>query len=308
MTTLDPELGRVGVWGQLATLPAGELRPFAARAAALGYGTLWVGDGTARDPFAQLSAIAEAASGMTRGTSVVNIFGRDAMAARMGAMTLHELTGGRFVLGLGVSHVHLVQELRGHVYEKPLTRMREYLAAYAGSPYRGPVLPGPDGAPSEPPVLIAALRPRLLELAATATAGTLPYLVSVARLGWMRGVLDDARPADAPRAIVAPAVPCVVEADADAARATARTWLAGYARSINYQRSFAEQGYDAADWEPPISDRLVDEIVAWGDADRVRARIAEYHAAGADHVAVIPLRPDGRTEHLSALEALAPGR
>jgi probable F420-dependent oxidoreductase len=306
--TRFPELGSVGVWGQLATLPAARLRPFAARVAALGYGTLWVGDGTARDPFAQLGAIAEAASGMTLGTSIVNIFGRDAMAARMGAMTLHELTGGRFVLGLGVSHVHLVQQLRGHAYERPLARMREYLEAYAALPYRGPLLSGLDGEPSEPPVLIAALRPRMLALAATATAGTLPYLVNVGRVRWMRRVLDEARPAGATRAILAPAVPCILEADADAARATARAWIAGYTRSVNYQRSLVEQGFSQADWEPACSDRLIDDIVAWGDEARIRSRIAEFHAAGADHVAIIPLRADGATEHLPVLEALAPGR
>ena len=142
------------------------LRPFVARLAALGYGSLWVGEATMRDPFAQLAAVAEVSAPMTLGTSIVNIFGRDAMAARMGAMTLHELTGGRFVLGLGVSHVHLVEKLRGHPYERPLSTMRAYLEAYAALPYRGPTLSGPDGTPTEPPVLIAALRRRMLELAA----------------------------------------------------------------------------------------------------------------------------------------------
>ena len=97
MSDARPSLGRVGVWGHLATLPADALRPFVARVAALGYGTLWVGEATMRDPFAQLAAVSEASAPMMLGTSIVNIFGRDAMAARMGAMTLHELTGGRFV-------------------------------------------------------------------------------------------------------------------------------------------------------------------------------------------------------------------
>ena len=113
--------------------------------------------------FAQLAAVSEASAPMMLGTSIVNIFGRDAMAARMGAMTLHELTGGRFVLGLGVSHVHLVEKLRGHPYERPLSRMRAYLEAYRSLPYRGPTLGGPDATPTEPPVMIAALRRRMLE-------------------------------------------------------------------------------------------------------------------------------------------------
>jgi probable F420-dependent oxidoreductase len=306
MTDLRSLLGPLGIWGHVTALPAADLRPFVTRAAELGYGALWVGEGSARDPFALLAAVAEASGQMALGTSIVNIFGRDAMSTKMGAETLHELTGGRFALGLGVSHVHLVEKLRGHVYEKPLTRMREYLEAYDRMPYRGPTIAGPDGEPTPPPLLIAALRPKMLALAASATDGTLPYLVSVARVAWMRGVLDDNTPADRPRSVLAPAVAVILETDAAKARAIARTWMAPYCRAINYQNSLTDQGYDASDWEPPYSDRLIDAIVAWGDADRLAERIAEFHAAGADHVAVIPLAAEGSGEHLAVLEALAP--
>lgn len=307
MTDLRSRLGPLGVWGHLPALPAPQLRPFVARAAELGYGALWVGEGAAREPFALLAAVAEASGGMTLGTSIVNIFGRDAMATRMAAMTLHELTGGRFALGLGVSHEHLVQKLRGHAYEKPLTRMREYLEEYDQLPYYGPVISGPDGEPTVPPVLIAALRSKMLTLAASATDGTLPYLVSAARIAWMRQILDDSTPADRPRSVLAPAMAAILETDPEKARGEARAWIAPYCRAVNYQRSLAEQGFDASDWEPPYSDRLIDDIVAWGDADRVAERIAEYHAAGADHVAVIPLAVEGSGEHIAVLEALAPG-
>ena len=137
-------LGPLGIWGHLATLAADDLRPFARRVAELRYTALWVAEATGREPYALLGAIAESSGSMTLGTSIVNIFGRDAMAAKMGAMTLHELTGGRFVLGLGVSHVHLVEKLRGHPYERPLSHMREYLDAYRQLPYRGPTMDGED--------------------------------------------------------------------------------------------------------------------------------------------------------------------
>ena len=306
MSDIRTLIGPLGVWGQLSSLPAAELRPFVARTAELGYGALWVGDGAARDPFAQLAAVAESAGPMALGTSIVNIFGRDAMASRMGAMTLHELTGGRFALGLGVSHVHLVQKLRGHAYEKPYTRMREYLQAYRELPYRGPVIAGPDGTPTEPPLLIAALGPRLLELAATETDGTLPFFVTAERIAWMREQLDAAAPADRPRPVIATALAAVVEVDPGLARAAARAWMAPYCRAENYQRSLAAQGFGPDDWESPYSDRLVDAVVAWGAPEQVRARVAEYHAAGADHVALLPTGPDGAGEHLATLEALAP--
>ena len=305
MTDTRTLLGPLGIWGLVSSLPAAEARAAAARAAQLGYGTLWVGEGAGRDPFAQLAAVADVSGAMTLGTSIVNIFGRDAMASRMGAMTLHELTAGRFALGLGVSHGHLVQKLRGHAYDKPLTRMREYLEAYRRLPYRGPVLQGPDGAPTAPPLLIAALGPRMLELAATATDGTLPFFVGSERIAWMRAVLDAAAPADRARPVIATALAVAVGKEA-AARAAARAWMRPYARAENYQRSLAAQGFGAEDWEPPYSDRLVDALVAWGSPDRVRGRIAEFHAAGADHVAILPLAADGADVSMDVVEALAP--
>ncbi|CAN5599740.1 LLM class F420-dependent oxidoreductase [soil metagenome] len=306
MNDIRALLGGVGIWGHLASMPAPRLRPFVGRAAELRYGTLWVGEATARDPFAQLGALAEASDGMTLGTSIVNIFGRDAMAAKMGAMTLHELTGGRFILGLGVSHVHLVEKLRGHAYERPLTHMREYLEAYRRLPYRGPTLSGDDGQPTESPVLLAALRRRMLELAATAADGALPFLVSTPRVAWMREVLDAAAPADYPRPVLAVTLPVVIESDPGRARLAGRAWIEPYCRAVNYQASLSEQGFSAADWAAPYSDRLIDAIVAWGDTQAVRARIDAMHDAGADHVAVIPLAEDGSAEHLPTLEALAP--
>lgn len=304
MTDLRTLIGPLGIWGFVSSLPAAELRPTVARIADLGYGSLWVGEGAGRDPFAQLAAVADVAGSMALGTSIVNIFGRDPMASHMGAMSLQELTGGRFALGLGVSHRHLVQKLRGHAYEHPLRHMREYLEAYGGLPYRGPVIEGPDGSPSEPPVLIAALGPRMLELAATATDGTLPFFVGAERIAWMRGVLDGAAAADRPRPVIATALAAVV-GEAGAARAAARAWMQPYARAENYQRSLAAQGFGPEDWEPPYSDRLVDAVVAWGSVEAVGQRIAEFRAAGADHVAILPLGTD-EADEMATVEALAP--
>ena len=128
MSDLRAGIGPLGAWGHLDSLAAAPLRAYVARTAELGYGALWVPETVGREPFTLLGAVADAAGDMWLGTSIVSIFGRDAMAAKLGGQTLHELTGGRFVLGLGVSHAHLVEKLRGHVYEKPLGHMRSYLA------------------------------------------------------------------------------------------------------------------------------------------------------------------------------------
>ena len=296
---MSVELGRLGAWGHLDSLPIDAARAYARRVDELGYGTLWVPETVGREPFTLLGLLAGETSEIRLGTSIVGIWGHDAQTTRMAAQTLHEATGGRFVLGLGVSHPHLAEKLRGHVYDRPLTRMREYLAAYRAAIYRGPSAEGAG----DPPILIAALRERMLALAATDADGAFPYLVTPERVVWTRGVLDAANPDRRP--ILAVSMPAALETDPDAARAMARAYLAPYLRTPAYQACWAEQGFDVADWEKPGSDRLVDAMVAQGDVQELRARIAELVAAGADHVAVIPVGPDGTTEHLPVLEALA---
>lgn len=251
-----------------------------------------------REPFALLGHLSAITDRLVLGTSIASIWARDAMAARAGALTLAEASGNRFVLGLGVSHAHLTQNVRGHTYERPLTRMREYLGAYRAALWKGPLT-------DEPPVIVAALRERMLELAATEADGAFPYLVTAERVAWMRGRLDSAS-ASGTRPLLCVTLPVVLERDQDLARATARRYLASYLRTPNYQGSWEAQGFGAEDWEKPGSDRLVDGMVAWGEADSLRERVAGLHAAGADHVALIPLSPEGTTEEKRVIDALAP--
>jgi probable F420-dependent oxidoreductase len=287
------DLGRIGVWGHLDTLTIGQARDYARRAEALGYGALWVPETVGREPFTLLALLAGDDSRLALGTSIVNIWGRDAQATRMAAMTLAEATSGRFVLGLGVSHPHLAAKLRGHVFERPLTRMREYLAAYRAAIYRGP----PDDG-LEPPILVAALRERMTDLAATDADGAFPYLVTPERVAWMRERLDAA--AHDHRPILAVTVPVALDG-ADGARA----YLKPYLRTPTYRASWELQGFTSDDWEAPGTDRLVESMVSIGSVAAARARIDAMHAAGADHVAIIPVAPDGSDDHLPTLEALA---
>lgn len=291
------DLGQTGVWGHLDSLPIDDARAYARRVDELGFGTLWVPETVGRHPFTLLGLLAGETSSILLGTSIVGIWGHDAQTTRMAALTLSEATGGRFVLGLGVSHPHLAGKLRGHRFERPLTRMREFLAAYRAAAWRGPAVD------VEPPVLLAALRDRMTTLAATDAEGAFPYLVTPERVAHLRGVLDAADAAARP--VLAVTCPSVLETDAGAARAAARAYLAPYLRTPAYQAGWELQGFDASDWEKPGSDRLVDAMVAWGDADAIRARVSDLVDAGADHVAIIPLSPDGVSEHLPLLEALA---
>jgi probable F420-dependent oxidoreductase len=154
--------------------------------------------------------------------------------------------------------------------------------------------------------MLAALRPKMTRLSATESAGALPYFVSTARVAWMRQVLDDASPADRSRPVLAVALPAVLETDPETARTAARGWSKPYCRAVNYQKSLAEQGYTEADWTPPYSDRLMDEIIAWGDAAQLRDRADAMFEAGADHVMVIPIDAAGSRDHMPVLEAIAP--
>jgi probable F420-dependent oxidoreductase len=294
-----PHLGPLGVWGHLDSLDADAVCAYARRVDELGFAALWVPETVGREPFALLGMLAGETRSMLIGTSIVSIWGHDAQTTRMAALTLSEATGGHFVLGIGVSHPHLAGRLRGHRFERPLSRTREFLAAYRAATVRAPAL----AEVVEPPVLVAALRERMTDLAATDADGAFPYLVTAERIAWMRGRLDAAAAASRPTLAVTLPVALVGDpADRDAARA----YLRSYLRTPTYHASWALQGFAPDDWEAPGSDRLVDAMVAVGDAEQARARIGELMAAGADHVAIIPLAPDGSTEHLPTLEALAP--
>jgi probable F420-dependent oxidoreductase len=286
--------GSVGVWGHLDSLGADAVRAYARRVDELGYKALWVPETVGREPFTLLGLIAAELRQAWLGTSVVNIWGRDAQATRMATTTLAEATGGRFALGLGVSHPHLAARLRGHTFERPLTRMREYLAAYRAAVIRGLTYEG-----HEPPILVAALRERMTDLAATDADGAFPYLVTPERVAWMRRRLDAAA-GDRPRPMLAVTLPVAID-DPPAGRA----YLRPYLRTPTYHASWELQGFTADDWEAPGSDRLLRAMVAIGTAADARARLDALRAAGADHVAIIPLAPDGTTEHLPVLEALA---
>jgi len=296
---MSVELGRLGAWGHLDSLPIEKARAYARRVEELGCGTLWVPETVGREPFTLLGLLAAETSEILLGTSIVGIWGHDAQTTRMAAMTLQEATGGRLVLGLGVSHPHLAEKLRGHTFERPLTRMREYLAAYRAAIYKGPMSEGVG----DPPILVAANRERMLALAATDADGAFPYLVTPERVRWIRGVLDAA--ASDARPLLAVSMPAVLDPDPQAPRDAARGYLTPYLRTPAYQASWTEQGFEPSDWEKPGSDRLVDAMVAQGDVEVLRERIGQLVAAGADHVAVIPLAADGTTENLAVLEALA---
>ena len=290
------QLGRLGVWTWLDGQTAPEAAAFCRKLESLGYTALFLPEAIGRDPFAFLGYLAANTETLVLATGIANIYARDAMTMRATRETLAELSGGRFVLGLGVSHAHLVSGVRKHAYKRPVPAMRGYLEAMEKALYRG-IQPK-----EEAPILLAALRPKMLALAAEKTRGAHPYFVPPEHTARAREILG-------PNRWLAPEQKVLLETDPATARRVARAAMQIYLGLPNYQNNLRWLGYGDRDFADGGSDRLVDAIVAWGDEAAIRARIEAHYDAGADHVCIQPLRSDGVPgPDLAVLEALAPGR
>jgi len=293
--------GRYGVWSNFDRLPAKEVVAFAQQAERVGYQSFWTQESAGRDPFALLAHLAARTDQIGLGVGIAIIYARDAVATRGGALTVQELSRGRMILGLGASHRDTVSEVRGQEYRAPLSAMREYLNAYQRASYRAPRVGG------EPPLILAALRRRMLELAATRADGAYPYLVPVDYVPAARARLDlAAAAAGRSRPTMVVSCPVLRATDASTARTAARGYLDRYLGLPNYLRNLAEIGFTRAELEKPGADRLVDALVAWGDETKVRKRLRAYLEAGADHVCLIPLTAEGKMADRATMEAFAP--
>ena len=289
-------IGRLGVWASMDGMTAEAAAAFARRVEGWGYGALWVPESRGRNVLVISSWLLANTKTLTVATGIANIYARDAQAAASGQLALAEQSGGRFLLGLGVSHVPLVEGLRGHTYGKPVATMREYLEAMGRATYAAP-------APAAPPAtVIAALGPRMLALAASHSAGAHPYLVSPAHTKEARRIMGAGK-------LLCPEQTVIGETDPARARRIGRAWLRRYLEMVNYRESLRRLGFADADMADGGSDRLVDAVIAWGDTAAIRRRVDEHWAAGADHVCVQALNPDEAAAALPderLLAALAP--
>jgi probable F420-dependent oxidoreductase len=287
------QLGRIGIWTMLFEgQPAGKAQAAAAELETLGYGAIWFGEAVGREALTQAGLLLSATRRITIATGIANIYARDPVTMAAGHKTLSEAYPGRFVLGLGVSHVPLVEQLRGHQYQKPIAAMRAYLDAMDQAPYRS--VP-----PSARPVrVLAALGPQMLQLAAQRTDGALPYNVSPEHTARAREILGAG-------SLLCPEQAVVLERDPAKARAIARAFLSFYLTLPNYTNNFQRLGFREEDCQNGGSDRLIDAIIAWGDLEAIRSRIRAHHAAGADHVCIQVLPQDPRALPMAEWRELA---
>jgi probable F420-dependent oxidoreductase len=288
------DIGKVGAFCFLDAMTAEESAVFCRRVERMGYKALWTPEAWGRDPFAHGGYLLAKTDRLIYATGIANIWARDPVAMAAAAKTLAEIAEDRFILGIGVSHRSLVEDLRGHTYAKPYSHMEEYIPKMKSALYRA------VGPKTEPPLVIAALHPKMLALTAREAQGTHTYLCLPAHTKRAREVMGS-------HAWVCPSVIIILERDAAKARARARQHLSFYANQQNYQRILLAQGFTRADFENGCSDRLIDTVIAWGSEEQIRERIDAHLAAGANHVCLMPLRcdepnlPDER-----ALEAFAP--
>jgi probable F420-dependent oxidoreductase len=283
-------LSGTGVWaGQLRFGDPGEIADAAAELDDLGYSALWVPD-VGGDVFGALRRLLAATQRAVAATGILNIWMHEPQAVAEGRAELVGEYGERVLLGLGVSHAPLIDATSPGRYTKPLEVMRTYLDALdAAVP---PV-------PAEFRVL-AALRPRMIELAATRARGAHPYLVLPEHTRGYRALLGD-------EALLAVEQAVLLETDPAKARQVARVHLATYLGLPNYTGNWLRAGFTADDLEQGGSDRLVDALVAWGDEDTVLARVQEHRDAGADHVCIQALTADPRDWPRDAWRRLAGG-
>lgn len=286
-------IAKLGIWTWLDNYDFASCYTFAQKAEKLGYGAIWIPEAVGRDPFVTLSALAPETSEICLATGIANIYARDPMAMNAARQAVDELSGGRLILGLGVSHAELVSGLRHHEYGKPLSTMRNYLDAMSQSFYAGPQ-PEQQGL-----LVLAALREKMLGLAGEKADGAHPYFVTPEHTARAREIMG-------PDAFLAPEQMVLLIADASEARRVARQFMATYLGLPNYRNNLLTLGFTESDLDNGGSDRLVDAIVAWGDAASIQKRIEAHWQNGADHVALQMLRADGVAGYdADALEVFA---
>jgi probable F420-dependent oxidoreductase len=251
-------LGQFGVWRG-----ASQVSPdLAAAVEQLGFGALWVGGSPAAD-LAVVEELLDATSTLVLATGIVNIWQSDAdqVAASFARIEAHHR--GRFLLGVGAGHAEAIQQ-----YARPYQALSAYVDVLGG-----------NGVPASSLVL-AALGPKMLRLAAERTAGAHPYLVTPEFTRQARAIVG-------PGPLLAPEHKAVLETDPAAARAIGRPRVhSPYLGLVNYTNNLRRLGWTEQDLSDGGSDELIDALVARGSAADVAARLQEHLDAGADHVCV----------------------
>jgi len=273
-------IDRLAVWINTIGYRSAELVALGRRLEGWGYGTLWINDGMGSDPMVLAARILAGTEQLQVALGVANIYSRDPMMMVGAQYGLNEQWDGRFLLGMGISHPFIVEGMRGHAYGRPVSTMRSYLQAMAGVSYGGPP-------PAETPLkVIAALGPKMLELARDSADGAHPFATTPEHTAMAREILG-------PGKLLLVEQKVLLEEDPVRARTLARGLAGGLASIPNYRANLLRMGFTEDELSGEVSDRVADALVAWGDEAAIRARIEAHYAAGADQVAIQVMPAEG---------------
>jgi len=269
-------LGRLGVWYSTDKLDGSQLRDFVRTVEKNGYSTLWYPESRGYESMSLAAYLLSSSEKLVIGSSIANIYARDSYTALRAMVSLNALYGDRFVLGLGVSHIPMVEGLRGHRYDKPLGAMSAYLDGINKL--------APAGEP--PPVMVAALGPKMLALSGAKSRGAVPYNVTPQHTAQAAAILGPSR-------WLAVEQKVTLETDPVKARTLGRKELSRYMVLPNYRNNWLRLGFTEAELADGGSDRFIDAMVLWGDTEAIKRGLRAHFAAGATHLCLQPVHADG---------------
>ncbi len=282
-------LGKLGIWYSSDKLKPAEMAAFVQQVESLGFGSYWYPESRYYESIATGAFLLANSKTIRVGSSIANIYARDAFTAAAARRSLNDMYDGRYISGLGVSHIPMVEGLRKHEYGKPVATMRAYLDGMEAGRQEGE----PDW-----PVAIAALGPRMMELAAEKCDGSLPYNVTPEHTARSKQVMGNGK------SLIVEQKFCL-ESDPAKARAIARSELKRYMALPNYCNNWLRIGFSQDDITGEGSDRFMDAMVVWGDEAAIHARMKEHFDAGATTVVMQPLHAaedtNARTRGLEAV-------
>lgn len=287
-------IGKLGVWYFFDKLTATESAEAAIRIENLGYSTLWIPETIGKSPMVQSSWLLSNTKTLNLATGIANIYHREPGVTLAAQKSLAEQSNNRFLLGLGVSHTRIVEGIRGLKYGPPLSTMRRYLEAMEEAPYTG------TKPSEEPPLVIAALGPKMLALAAEKTNGAHPYFTSPDHTAVARNIMGKDSWLCVEQKVI-------LESDPVKARELAKPVAKTYKDLPNYRNNWIRMGLTEDDIDN-MSDKFIDATFAWGSEQTIQNRIKEHFDAGADHVSIQPVNTNGKLSELDwdCLELLSP--
>ena len=262
------QLGKYGAWTTYRAIGADNAGEAAKLLEDLGFGAFWLG-GSPRLP--ELHPILEATEGLVAATGIVNVWRYEAAQLAVEHAELSRAFPDRMLVGIGIGHPEATSD-----YSRPLSTMRTFLD---GLDAADPPLPHEQRC-------LAALGPKMLDLAAERSRGALSYFVPVEHTRFARNRMG-AGP------LLAVELACVVDEDAERARAAARTYAQTYLRLRNYTSNLLRFGFSEDEIADGGSDRLIDAVIPQGSTGQIAEVVRAHLDAGADHVCLQPLAANG---------------